>query len=167
MEPNLYEGDYIVVTKFSYGWSHFSIPLSPPIFSGRVFEKPAQRGDIAVFKTPAGKHIDLIKRVIGLPGDRIQMAGPALHQRQAGAACAGTVKEDVGEGYVRVARFRETRRTALHHQRLNHGQLTTPTLPGPRTTMMGQRDNSRRPGRAKPVVSVICPPEPVGPAQSC
>ena len=111
MEPNLYEGDYIVVTKFSYGWSHFSIPLSPPIFSGRIFEKPAQRGDIAVFKTPAGKHIDLIKRVIGLPGDRIQMKNGLLYinDKQVPREPLPSVKEDVGDGFVRdVARFRET-----------------------------------------------------------
>jgi len=111
MEPNLYEGDYIVVTKFSYGWSHVSIPFSPPIFSGRIFAKPPQRGDIAVFKTPAGKHLDLIKRVIGLPGDRIQMRQGLLYinDKQVPRTPLGTVKEDIGEGYVRdVARFRET-----------------------------------------------------------
>jgi len=111
MEPNLYEGDYIVVTKFSYGWSHVSIPFSPPIFSGRIFAKPPQRGDIAVLKTPAGKHLDLIKRVIGLPGDRIQMRQGLLYinDKQVPRTPLGTVKEDIGEGYVRdVARFRET-----------------------------------------------------------
>src|SRR6185369_15528453 len=65
MEPNLYEGDYIVVTKFSYGYSRHSIPLSPPLFKGRIFEKVPQRGDILVFKTPHDNHTDLIKRVIG------------------------------------------------------------------------------------------------------
>src|SRR5689334_8848224 len=50
MEPNLYEGDYIIVSKFSYGWSHHSIPFSPPFFSGRVLGQPAHRGDIVVFK---------------------------------------------------------------------------------------------------------------------
>src|SRR3954462_1992412 len=50
MEPNLYEGDYIVVTKFSYGYSHPSIPFSPPLFSGRILDRPAHRGDVVVFK---------------------------------------------------------------------------------------------------------------------
>ena len=111
MEPNLYEGDYVVVTKFSYGYSRHSIPFSPPLFKGRIFEKPPQRGDIAVFKTPRDNHTDLIKRVIGLPGDRIQMKQGLLYinDKQVPRVPAGAVEEDVGEGYIRqVARFRET-----------------------------------------------------------
>src|SRR3954451_5630803 len=52
MEPNLYEGDYIIVSKWTYGYSKHSIPFSPPLFSGRILEKPAHRGDIVVFKLP-------------------------------------------------------------------------------------------------------------------
>src|SRR3954451_7864088 len=52
MEPNLYEGDYIIVSKWTYGYSKHSIPFSPPLFSGRLLEKPAHRGDIVVFKLP-------------------------------------------------------------------------------------------------------------------
>ena len=82
-EPNLYRGDYIIVTKWSYGWSKNSIPFSPPVFSGRLFEHsffsaPPQRGDIIVFKLPSSGHVDYIKRLIGLPGDRIQMKGGHL-----------------------------------------------------------------------------------------
>jgi signal peptidase I len=73
MEPNLYRGDYIIVSKWSYGWSRHSIPFSPPIFKGRLFFHAPQRGDIVVFKLPSSGHIDYIKRLIGLPGDRIQM----------------------------------------------------------------------------------------------
>src|ERR1700677_1294638 len=51
-EPNLYEGDYIIVSKWSYGWSKHSIPLSPPLFSGRIFFHEPKRGDIIVFKLP-------------------------------------------------------------------------------------------------------------------
>jgi len=111
MEPNLYEGDYIVVTKFSYGWSHHSIPLSPPIFKGRIFEGIPHRGDIVVFKTPHDNHTDLIKRIIGLPGDTVQMKQGLLYLNgvQVPRVAAGTTREDVGEGYVRdVALFRET-----------------------------------------------------------
>src|SRR5579864_3450508 len=82
-EPNLYRGDYIIVTKWSYGWSKNSIPFSPPLFSGRVFENslvsaPPKRGDIIVFKLPSSGHVDFIKRLIGLPGDHIQMKGGHL-----------------------------------------------------------------------------------------
>ncbi|HEY8617683.1 signal peptidase I [Phenylobacterium sp.] len=78
MEPNLYEGDYIVVTKWSYGYSKHSAPFSPPLFEGRIAGKSPERGDVAVFKTPRDNRTDLIKRVIGLPGDRIQMKGGEL-----------------------------------------------------------------------------------------
>ena len=71
-EPNLYQGDYIVVTKWSYGYSRHSILFSPPLFTGRIFFRPPRRGDIVVFKLPRDGHTDYIKRLIGLPGDRIQ-----------------------------------------------------------------------------------------------
>ncbi len=79
MEPNLYEGDYIVVSKWSYGYSKHAIPFSPPIFEGRLMNKAPERGDIVVFKLPRDDKTDYIKRVIGLPGDRIQMIGGKLH----------------------------------------------------------------------------------------
>jgi signal peptidase I len=76
MEPNLYEGDYIIVSKYSYGYSKHSIPFSPPLFNGRIFNHAPQRGDIVVFKFPreaATKREDFIKRLVGLPGDHIQV----------------------------------------------------------------------------------------------
>jgi signal peptidase I len=71
-EPNLYKGDYIIVTKWSYGYSRHSMLFSPPLFKGRIFFHPPRRGDIIVFKLPRDGHTDYIKRLIGLPGDRIQ-----------------------------------------------------------------------------------------------
>ena len=79
MEPNLYEGDYIVVSKWSYGYSKHAIPFSPPVFDGRVFAQEPERGDIVVFKLPRDNKTDYIKRLIGLPGDRIQMINNVLH----------------------------------------------------------------------------------------
>ncbi len=73
MEPNLYEGDYIVVTKWSYGYSRHSAPFSPALFEGRVLGQEPQRGDVIVFKTPRDNRTDLVKRVIGVPGDRVQV----------------------------------------------------------------------------------------------
>jgi signal peptidase I len=73
MEPTLLEGDYIIVSKFAYGWSKNSIPFSPPIFHGRLFQRGPHRGDIVVFKLPRDGHTDYIKRLVGLPGDRIQV----------------------------------------------------------------------------------------------
>ncbi len=72
MEPNLLVGDRLFVTKYSYGYSKHSFPFSPPIFSGRLFSSKPERGDVIVFKTPADNRTDYIKRLIGLPGDRIQ-----------------------------------------------------------------------------------------------
>ena len=78
MEPNLYEGDYIVVSKWSYGFSKHSIPFSPPLFEGRIMANAPKRGDVAVFKLPRDTKVDYIKRVIGLPGDTVQMRGGKL-----------------------------------------------------------------------------------------
>lgn len=78
-EPNLYRGDYIIVSKWSYGWSKNSIPFSPPLFKGRIFFHPPRRGDIIVFKLPSSGHVDFIKRLIGLPGDRIQLRAGQLY----------------------------------------------------------------------------------------
>ena len=77
-EPNLYRGDYIIVTKWSYGYSRHSLIFSPPIFKGRLFFHPPARGDIIVFKLPRDGHTDYIKRLVGLPGDSIQMKNGTL-----------------------------------------------------------------------------------------
>ena len=73
MIPTLLVGDYLFVSKFSYGYSRYSLPFGPPLFSGRIFEDPPTRGDVAVFKLPTDNSTDYIKRVIGLPGDRVQV----------------------------------------------------------------------------------------------
>jgi signal peptidase I len=74
MRPTLLVGDYLFVSKFAYGYSHHSFPFSQPnFFSGRVWSAEPERGDIVVFKYPPDPKIDYIKRVIGLPGDKIQM----------------------------------------------------------------------------------------------
>ena len=72
MEPNLLIGDRLFVTKYSYGYSKHSFPFSPPIFKGRLFSNIPQIGDVVVFKTPSDNRTDYIKRLIGLPGDKIQ-----------------------------------------------------------------------------------------------
>src|SRR5438876_11090666 len=72
MKETLLVGDYLFVSKFSYGYSHYSLPLSPPLFSGRIWSSPPQRGDVLVFRLPKDDTTDYIKRVIGLPGDRVQ-----------------------------------------------------------------------------------------------
>ncbi len=79
MEPNLLVGDRLFVTKYSYGYSKHSFPFSPPIFKGRIISKKPKRGDIVVFKTPADNRTDYIKRLIGLPGDRVQFIESNLY----------------------------------------------------------------------------------------
>ena len=81
MEPNLYEGDYIIVSKWSYGYSKYSsgLPINLPVGEGRVFGRAPNRGDIVVFKLPRDNKTDYIKRVIGLPGDKIQMIANKLY----------------------------------------------------------------------------------------
>ena len=77
--PTLLIGDYLFVSKYSYGYSKHSIPFSPPLFNGRIFGSQPKRGDIVVFKLPKDNSTDYIKRVIGLPGDKIQVIGGVLH----------------------------------------------------------------------------------------
>ncbi len=79
MKPTLLVGDYFFVSKFSYGYSHYSLPMSPPWFSGRVFANEPRRGDVVVFRLPKDDSTDYVKRIVGLPGDRIQMIDGQLN----------------------------------------------------------------------------------------
>ena len=79
MEPTLLVGDRLFVTKYSYGYSKHSFPFSPPVLSKRIFFDAPQRGDVIVFKTPVDNRTDYIKRLIGLPGDRIQFIDANLY----------------------------------------------------------------------------------------
>jgi signal peptidase I len=79
MQNTLLIGDYLFVSKFSYGYTHYSLPFSPPLFSGRIWSAEPQRGDVVVFRFPKDDSIDYIKRVIGLPGDRIQVRDEQLY----------------------------------------------------------------------------------------
>lgn len=78
MKETLLVGDYLFVSKLSYGYSRFSFPFSPDIFSGRIFASEPKRGDVVVFKLPRDNSTDYIKRVIGLPGDEIEVRGGQL-----------------------------------------------------------------------------------------
>ena len=73
MRPTLLEGDYLFVTKWAYGYSRYSLPFGLDLFSGRIWGSAPTRGDVVVFKFPPNPSIDYIKRVVGLPGDHIQM----------------------------------------------------------------------------------------------
>ena len=79
MEPNLLIGDRLFVSKYSYGYSQHSFPFSPKIFTGRILKKSPKRGDVVVFKTPVDNRTDYIKRLIGLPGDKVQIINKDLY----------------------------------------------------------------------------------------
>ena len=79
MEPNLLVGDRLFVSKYSYGYSRHSLPFSPNITQKRYFSKNPERGDVVVVKTPADNRTDYIKRLIGLPGDTLQIIEGELY----------------------------------------------------------------------------------------
>jgi signal peptidase I len=74
MEPGLLVGDYLVVSKSAYGWSRASLPFHPSLPPGRLFGRLPERGDVVVFRHPTRPHETWIKRIIGLPGDRVEIA---------------------------------------------------------------------------------------------
>ena len=111
MLPTLLIGDYVFVAKFPYGYSRHSMPLSPPLFHGRINEAPVVRGDVVVFKLPTDNKTDYIKRIVGLPGDRIQVRDGILHIN--GKAVKRERVEDFVQDhsnahYGRVRQYRET-----------------------------------------------------------
>jgi signal peptidase I len=95
MEPSLLVGDRLFVTKYSYGYSKHSFPFSPPIFKGRVFSSEPKRGDVVVFKTPSDNRTDYIKRLIGLPGDRIQFIDANLYINNSEVIKSRISKKDI------------------------------------------------------------------------
>jgi len=115
MESTLLIGDYLFVTKYSYGYSRYSIPFAPPLLSGRIFASMPQRGDVVVFRHG---DLDFIKRLIGLPGDRIQVKqgvlyindAPVKRERVADFVGRDPCHSDVPAFTlpVKVARWRET-----------------------------------------------------------
>jgi signal peptidase I len=152
MIPTLLVGDYLFVSKLSYGYSDHSLPFSLPLIPGRIFFSEPARGDVAVFKLPSDNKTDYIKRLIGLPGDTIQVIdgilyinGKAVKRRKVG----DFVTRDRQGNLVRIPRYLETLPNGRSHyilensDRGDHDNTPVFTVPEGQYFAMGDnRDNS-------------------------
>ncbi len=152
MVPTLLVGDYLFVSKFSYGYSRHSLPFSLPLIPGRVFATAPERGDVVVFKLPSDNNTDYIKRIIGLPGDRIQVRRGLLHingELVPRKRIEDFIERDRFGRYHRIAQFVETLPNGRKHRILemsDAGMLDNTgvyRVPEGHYFMMGDnRDNS-------------------------
>lgn len=151
MKATLLVGDYIFVSKYSYGYTKFSVPFALIPFEGRIWAGMPKRGDVAVFRNPKDEGTDYIKRVIGLPGDRIQMNNGQLFingQPVKREPVANWISDDPGMEGKAVKRFRETLPNGVTYETLDLGDSyydNTPEyiVPAGHYFMMGDnRDNS-------------------------
>jgi len=121
MKPTVLVGDHIFVSKYACGYSRYSLPFSQPIFTGRKFASKPESGDVVVFRSPKNTSVDFVKRIVGLPGDRIQMIDGALHIN------AKVVQRERIEDFVevedgrtnRVKRWRETLPNGVNYETLD------------------------------------------------
>ncbi len=151
MKATLLVGDYIFVSKFSYGYTKYSVPFALIPFEGRIWAATPKRGDVAVFRNPKDDSTDYIKRVIGLPGDRLQMNNGQLvinGQPVKREAISDWVSDDLGSKGKLVKRWRETLPNGISYETLDLGDSyydNTPEyiVPSGHYFMMGDnRDNS-------------------------
>lgn len=121
MKTTILENDYIFSTKYSYGYSKHSLPFSPNIFSGRIFARPPERGDIIIFRPPHDMEIRYIKRLIGLPGDKLQLINDVIYindqpiQREEIGSC-------VGEDGQKFKKYREILPNGVSYISYKHDQ---------------------------------------------
>ncbi|MCH8916734.1 MAG: signal peptidase I [Proteobacteria bacterium] len=148
MMPTLLVGDYLFVSKLSYGYSRHSLPFSLPLISGRLFASMPERGDVAVFKLPTDNKTDYIKRIIGLPGDRIQVRGGILHINGTPVKrrrISDWVQRDPWGNAVAMARYMETLPNGREHliiEKSDSDQLdNTPVYVVPKGHYFAMGDN--------------------------
>ena len=149
MVPTILIGDYVFVSKYSYGYSRYSFPLIHPAFSGRIFGRVPQRGDVAVFKLPRDTSEDYIKRIVGLPGDKLQMIEGVLNIN--GKPIEMKRTEDFFDGEygrnVATAQFLETLPNGVTHPVLKRGTMgsnpldNTPVFEVPADSVFAMGDN--------------------------
>jgi signal peptidase I len=153
MERTLLIGDFLFVSKLSYGYSRYSLPYGINVFSGRIFGSEPERGDVAVFKLPADNSTDYIKRVIGLPGDeiRVQQGQVYINGTAVPREYIGDLPTYPGEGYQqqKVPAYQETLPNGKKYTVLDsnpHGSFDNTgvyKVPAGHYFMMGDnRDNS-------------------------
>ena len=149
MKATLLVGDYLFVSQYSYGYTRYSLPFSLPLFSGRILGSEPTRGDVAVFRLPRDTSTDYIKRVIGLPGDRIQMIGGLLHINGTPVKRESVSDFLDDESGVAIRRWRETLPNGVSYETLDlqdNGHLDNTeeyVVPPGHYFMMGDnRDNS-------------------------
>ena len=148
MIPTLLIGDYLFVSKASYGYSRYSLPFSLPLFSGRLFFEEPERGDVMVFKLPTDNQTDYIKRIIGLPGDVIQLKKSVLYingkpvKRQ---KVEDFVNRDEYGNYTRTSRYLETLPNGRSHYIIEFTESTvfdsTPAYTVPKGHYFAMGDN--------------------------
>ena len=152
MIPTLLVGDYLFVSKYSYGYSRYSFPFGMAPFDGRVFETSPERGDVAVFRQPQNESVAFIKRIVGLPGDRIQVTDGILQINDAAVNRVGKGFATASDGYnvIRFAVYQETLpngKSYLIQERSDDDVLDNTNVflvPEGHYFMMGDnRDNSR------------------------
>ena len=152
MIPTLLVGDYLFVSKYSYGYSRYSFPFGMAPFDGRVFETPPERGDVAVFRQPQNESVAFIKRIVGLPGDRIQVTDGILRINDVAVNRVRKGFATASDGYnvIRFAVYQETLpngKSYLIQERSDDDVLDNTNVflvPEGHYFMMGDnRDNSR------------------------
>jgi signal peptidase I len=152
MIPTLLVGDYLFVSKYSYGYSRYSFPFGMAPFDGRVFETSPERGDVAVFRQPQNESVAFIKRIVGLPGDRIQVTDGVLRINDVAVNRVRKGFATASDGYnvIRFAVYQETLpngKSYLIQERSDDDVLDNTNVflvPEGHYFMMGDnRDNSR------------------------
>ncbi len=169
MLTTLFEGDYIFVSKYSYGYSNFSFPFSPDVIDGRIGGSLPQRGDVAVFRLPSDTSIDYIKRVIGLPGDTVEVRDGVVwvnHKPLEQKRLPDVVFEDMNGNIANVAAYEETLPEGKTHLVLDYTKRGDVDNFGPVTVpeghyfMMGDnRDNSVDSRYGNPALGLHTPPQ--------